>query len=153
MYLTLGEFLLGLSTLFVFITLIVFAASACFLRRYTTIRFSDRVRYEQKIDHKMHEIHVKTEAIKQIIWRLNHRDIAPKVASIKGITDELILKRMPAMFQALDIASRPNHHNYVKLAILETEDFEECAKMLSKLTSDLETISRETWKEFEHLQE
>lgn len=151
-YLTYGQLTILLLTVGAFFLLSGFAVSARTLRRYMRLKGSEQALYLKSLDAKSKEIHHQREAIREIIWRINHKDIPQKTSSLKGVAENLVLRRMPAMMEALEKARLPDHYRWVDLAIEETEDFEKATMMILTLSTELDQRARDSYKEFEHMQ-
>ena len=152
MYVTFGSFIIGFLVLLAFGMLSGLALASSFLRRYLILKAEDQKIYARQLQAKETRLKEATHALQQIISRVYHKGIIPKTATIRGLCG-LMLTKFKSMIANLELARRPNHFRYVDLAIKSTEDFERCTNAVNDQAEELHQYTRDSVKEFEHLQE
>jgi hypothetical protein len=116
-------------------------------RKYVS-RFLERESHYRRQEELLKE---SKEALREIMYRTHHHGLNPRAKTTRGLSG-LGLLASGRLMNFLELLSRPNHHRYSKLAMLESKEIMMCFRMIESEMLQLEHETLNDVKEFEHLQ-
>jgi hypothetical protein len=132
--------------------LAMFAVSMLTFRQYMRAISHRFQAYESRIEQKRVELKLKTKALREIIRRVNHEGLRPRLASLLGLPPLLSHDLKEARLNT-ELARKPNHHRYADLASSHLDKVDETLVHLEIVANDINKYLGETYKEFEDLQD
>jgi hypothetical protein len=129
----------------------MFAISMLSFRTYM-MSISHRFQaYESRIEKKRLELKVKTKAVREIIRRVNHEGLRPRLATLLGLPPLLSHDLKEARLN-IELARKANHHRYADLAAAHLDEIDKTLAHLELVAADMQKYMGDTYKEFEDLQ-
>lgn len=130
----------------------MYAVSMFMFRTYMRSISSRFQAYESRIEKNRQEVLLKTRALREIINRVNHDGLKPRVASLLGLVPLLSHASKEARLN-INLAQKPNHHRFADLAAKQLDELDATLVHLEIVAKDIHRTMGEAVKEFEDLQD
>jgi hypothetical protein len=117
--------------------------------RATSHRFQT---YESRLETKRQEIRQRQEAIRKLLFEINHKGPRPSAANLLGLHN-LLSKELQALKENLALIEQsPEHFNYAKIARKHVDDLTEYIDKMKTVAESWQEFTSELTRNYEDLQ-